>query len=352
MQSAAAPSLALLIEGVSRRLGGFELLREVNLTLGAGEVLCLVGPSGCGKSSLLRVIAGVDAADTGRILMGGRELAGPSVFVEPEQRGIGMMFQDYALFPHLTVAENLAFGLAALPRGAARARVEQVLARIGIAALAGRYPHSLSGGEQQRVALARALAPEPAVLLMDEPFSNLDRDLRARLRAETLAQLRAHDTAAIIVTHDPEEALSTGDRLAVMRAGRIVQQGPARQVYDHPADAFAATFLGPCTEVAGRVRDGRIATPLGPVPAPDGVPEGAAVVVMLRPEAIALGRDPAGVVARVREVAFVGAAETLNLAVEGLEQPVQARVPPGTAAIDERVRLSILPGRAMIFRSS
>ena len=340
---------ALRVEGLTRRAGRAAILHGIGLTLGRGEIMCLVGPSGCGKSSLLRAIAGVDAPDSGRILMHGREIVGPAVFVEPEQRGIGMMFQDYALFPHLTVAQNLAFGLRALPRAERQRRVQETLALIGIEALEGRHPHSLSGGEQQRVALARALAPRPVLLLMDEPFSNLDRGLRERLRDETVAQLRALGTATIIVTHDPEEALATGDRLAVMRAGRIVEEGPARALYRRAADPFTAAFLGPCTRLLARCRGGRAETPLGPVPAPAGAAEGETVLVLLRPEAV----DPAaadGAEAEVVSVSFLGPADAVTLRLPGLEMPLQARAEPGTLGPGRRTRAALRPGAAMVFR--
>ncbi|HEY9344811.1 MAG TPA: ABC transporter ATP-binding protein, partial [Inquilinus sp.] len=230
----------LTLERICRSFGTVRALDEVSLSIAPGEIVCLVGRSGCGKSSLLRIIAGVDAPDSGRILLDGAEIAGPGGFVEPEDRNVGFMFQDYALFPHLTVEENVAFGLKRLPREAARARAAEVIGRIGIAALAGRYPHTLSGGEQQRVALARALAPKPVILLMDEPFSNLDRGLREQVREETIATLRALGTTAIMVTHDPEEALSAGDRVVLMQKGRIVQAGSGYEIYDHPNSLYAA----------------------------------------------------------------------------------------------------------------
>lgn len=211
----ASQPIALQLDRVSRRFGRQEVLVDVSLAVPRGGISCLLGESGCGKSTLLGLISGIDRPDGGRITMGGHEVAGPSTFVAPEARNVGFMFQDYALFPHLSVAENLAFGLRGLPKPEQKARITEVAQRIGIAHLIGRYPHSLSGGEQQRVALARALAPKPAILLMDEPFSNLDQGLRERVRRETVEILKSLDTTAIIVTHDPQEAMAVGDQVVL-----------------------------------------------------------------------------------------------------------------------------------------
>ena len=236
-----ASSLELV--GVSRQFGNRVVLSDISLAIPPGKITCLLGESGCGKSTLLRIISGVDRPDGGSIRINGSEVVGPGRFVEPESRSIGSMFQDYALFPHLSVAENIAFGLRRLSRSEQRQRVGEVVERIGLGHLVDRYPHSLSGGEQQRVALARALAPRPSILLMDEPFSNLDQGLRERVRRETLDTLRRIGTTAIIVTHDPQEALAVGDLIVLMRAGRIVQEGAYRDLVERPADDFVRDFL-------------------------------------------------------------------------------------------------------------
>lgn len=310
---------ALALEGIGRRFGDTAALSDVSLTLAAGEIVCLVGRSGCGKSSLLRLIAGVDQPDEGRILLNGTEVAGPHRFVEPEERNVGFMFQDYALFPHLTVAANIGFGLKGLARAEARARIAEVIGRVGIGALADRFPHTLSGGEQQRVALARALAPRPVVLLMDEPFSNLDRGLRETLRAETLAHLRALGTTAIMVTHDPEEALSAGDRVALMRKGRIVQTGNGYEIYDHPVSLYAAEFLSPGNRLESICQQGRIETPLGTYPAPAGSRDGSRVVLFIRPQALSFSPQPSGIEARIVSRTFLGEREQFTLAVNGID---------------------------------
>lgn len=319
--SNAAPALEL--EGIGRRFGDNAALCDVSLTLEAGEIICLVGRSGCGKSSLLRLIAGVDRPDSGRIRLNGVEVAGTGRFMEPEDRNVGFMFQDYALFPHLSVEENIGFGLKGLARADIRSRVGEVMNRVGIGILAGRYPHTLSGGEQQRVALARALAPRPVALLMDEPFSNLDRGLREALREETLSHLRALGTTAIMVTHDPEEALSAGDRIALMRKGRIVQAGRGYEVYDRPVSLYAAEFLSPGTRVDAICRDGRVETPLGTFAAPAGLGERMGATLFVRPQALSLAPAGEGISARLIGRAFLGEREQFSVLVEGIDMPLR-----------------------------
>lgn len=216
----------------------------VTLHLGSGQIGVLIGPSGCGKTSLLRAVAGLERLADGRIVMGGRTLAGPGVHVAPEAREIGMVFQDFALFPHLSVADNVGFGLHALPRGERRDRVQQMLDLVGLAHAAKRPPHELSGGQQQRVALARALAPAPKLLLLDEPFSSLDADLRETLAHELRAILQASGTTAFFVTHDQLEAFALGDRVGVMHQGRLEQWDDPYSLYHRPASRFVAGFIG------------------------------------------------------------------------------------------------------------
>ena len=220
------------------------VVEGLSLSLVRGTIGCLLGASGCGKTTVLRAIAGFEPLRAGRVLLGGRELSGPGASLPPERRGVGMMFQDYALFPHLDVAGNVGFGLARQPRAVRAARIAQMLDLVGLGERAGAYPHELSGGQQQRVALARALAPSPQLLLLDEPFSNLDIDTRVRLAAELRAILRATGTTALLVTHDQAEAFAMADAIGVMQGGRLLQWGDAETLYRAPAHRHVAAFVG------------------------------------------------------------------------------------------------------------
>jgi iron(III) transport system ATP-binding protein len=315
---------ALAVEDVACRFGRVLALDGVSLEVRPGEVMALLGDSGCGKSTLLRIVAGLERPTRGRVLLDGHLVAGQGVAVPPEARGVGLMFQDYALFPHLTVAENIRFGLAGRPP-AAREAADSLLDQVGLSARADSYPQTLSGGEQQRVALVRALAPGPRLLLLDEPFSNLDRRMRDRVREDTVALLRRTGTTALLVTHDPEEALAVASRIALMRRGRLVQVGTGEALYRRPASLFAARFLADAVEIPARVASGRAETPLGPVAAP-GFAEGAAVRVCLRPEAVGVGPRGRGRDAQVLRRVFVGSATLLLLRVPGLAQPLRARI--------------------------
>lgn len=282
---------ALTLSGVGRQFGAVRALDDVSLDVHAGEIICLVGHSGCGKTSLLRIIAGIDAPDSGTLTMGGKTLVGPSVFIEPEKRNVGVVFQDYALFPHLTVNENILFGLRRIPRDEANARAAELLELVSLSHMADRYPHMLSGGEQQRVALIRALAPNPHLLLMDEPFSNLDRGLRAWVRRETVALLRELGTTAIIVTHEAEEALSTGDSVVLMRSGKVVQSGPARELHDRPTNRYAADFFCDFNMISGKAEGGKLATPFGELALAEQLEPNAEAFVYLRPRDFSILSD-------------------------------------------------------------
>ncbi len=312
------------------------ILRDISLTFAAGRITCLLGPSGCGKTTILRLAAGVAQPTTGRILLEDQVVAGPNTFVPPEQRNIGLMFQDYALFPHLTVLQNVVYGLYALSSEDARRAALTALDRVGLADLADRYPNRLSGGEQQRVALARAIVPRPQVILMDEPFSGLDQRLRDRVRADTLAVVRETRSTAVLVTHDPMEAVEFADYIYLMRQGGIVQRGTPQDLYTSPVDAAAALFFASYNLFTGRVRSARVETPLGPIAAP-GFADGDAVDVLVRPAAINLAPGHDGVEAYVVESRFLGEQQRLSLAFPGLETPViatldrSAMVKPGGA---------------------
>lgn len=344
-----AQDRTLELKNVSRSFGANVALNDVSLTIASGEIICLVGQSGCGKSTLLRMIAGVDFVDAGRILLNGQEVSGPSRFVEPEDRKIGFVFQDYALFPHLTVEQNILFGLKRRAKQEAAARTADVIAHIGIAHLKGRYPHMLSGGEQQRVALARALAPQPDILLMDEPFSNLDRGLREKVRDETLSLLKRLGTTVIMVTHDPEEALSAGDRVVLMKAGRIVQAGSGYDLHDRPVSSYAAEFFCAFNRISGVYRNGHIETAIGRFAKMLDVGEGTSMTLYIRPQGISVSPGPGDLCGILKSRIFLGEVEQLAITVDGLEHPLHVRtmhrLPPGT----ETVGLSILPDSWLAF---
>ena len=351
LRGKAAVSFAarLTFADVSRSYGEVLALDHVDLDIEPSEILCLLGPSGCGKSTLLRVAAGVERPSSGRVLLDGQEVAGPETYVPPERRGIGLMFQDFALFPHLSILDNVAFGLKSLGRGAARKEARAALERVGLGHYAGEYPHILSGGEQQRVALARAIAPRPSVLLMDEPFSGLDPELREKMREETLAILHETRATSIVVTHDAEEAMRMGDRVALMRKGRIVQTGKALDLYRAPKNIFAARSFSDLNELAARIEQGSAATPLGRFSA-HGLPDGAEAVVCVRQRGVHLLAAGQGVPGRVLDTRFLGDFALVEIAVGGLDLPLLARVkesdapPQGT-----EVGIGIDSGAVLVF---
>ena len=275
------PAAAIRTRGLEKWFDETQALAGLDLDVPSGCLMTLLGPSGSGKTTALRVIAGFDRPDEGTIEIDGRTVVGPGVFLPPERRRVGMVFQDYALFPHLTVSRNAGYGVARQTRAA---RVAEVLELVGLSSKADRLPHELSGGEQQRVALARALAPDPEVILLDEPFSNLDATLRAKVRGEVAEILRRSGTTAIFVTHDQEEALSLSDIVAVMRDGRVIQTGTPAELYHRPADTWVASFLGDADFLPGEVEDGVVATSAGTFTTGGQGP----VTVMIRPESVTL----------------------------------------------------------------
>jgi iron(III) transport system ATP-binding protein len=316
----------IVFEDVIYRAGQVSVLQGVSLTFPAGKVSCLLGPSGCGKTTVLRLAAGIARPTQGRILQDGQEVAGPQRFVPPEMRNIGLMFQDYALFPHLTVLQNVAFGLTALSADEARRAALVALERVGMAAFANRHPNRLSGGEQQRVALARAFVPRPQVILMDEPFSGLDQRLREQVRSETLAVVRETRSTAVLVTHDPHEALEFGDHVFLMRHGRIVQEGPPRALYGNPTDSSAAQFFAAHNAFEGRVAGGSVDTPIGRIET-QGFPEGCDVEILIKPEAVVPSGTGTGAEGYVMAVRFLGESQRLSLVFPGFDRIVTAVVP-------------------------
>lgn len=278
--------------GLTKRYGGADAVHDVELTLYHGELLVLLGPSACGKTTLLRMIAGFEHPDRGTLAVEGRIFAGPGIFQAPEKRNIGMVAQDYALFPHMNVAGNVSYGL---ERKMDRmSRIKESLELVGLTGLEHRMPHELSGGEQQRVALARALAPKPDVILLDEPFSNLDMGLRSHLRAEVRWILKKAEATAIFVTHDQEDAMYLGDRIAVMNSGRLEQVDTPEEVYARPLTRFVAEFMGHAQFLPTYLKGDKLVTEIGELPnVPNNIQENV-VKVMVRPDDISIKIDSEG----------------------------------------------------------
>ena len=343
-----APEPVLGLEHVSHAFGARRVVDDVTLAIGAGEIVCLLGPSGCGKTTLLRLAAGLEPLQAGRIVLEGRVIAEPGREVPPEDRRIGFVFQDYALFPHLDALGNVAFGLRALSPAERHRRAMEMLERVGMAGYAASYPHMLSGGEQQRIALARALAPGPRVLLLDEPFSNLDVRLRESVRAETQALLRRANATTLIVTHDAEEAMFLADRVAVMRDGRLAQVYTPDAVYARPASAFVTTFLGFVNRFHAIVSEGRAASALGIHGAPE-LLDGTLVDVLIRPEDVIIGGVDGGVPATVLARHRMGPETVVDLALDpGWE--VRAKLAGADApAVGCRVVVAARPAAALVF---
>ncbi|WP_407840504.1 ABC transporter ATP-binding protein [Streptomyces sp. DSM 116496] len=332
----------LQITGLAKSYGpAARVLDGLDLTVPGGALTAVLGPSGCGKTTMLRIIAGFLRADAGTVTLGGRTLGGPGVHLPPERRRIGIVPQEGALFPHLSVARNVAFGLTALDRGQRARCVEEMLELVGLAGYGDRMPHELSGGQQQRIALARALAPQPQLVLLDEPFNALDSALRAGVRADVRAALQATGATAVLVTHDQQEALSTADLVAVVRDGRVAQCATPEEVYRRPADPWVAGFVGDAVTVTGTAQAGTATTALGSIPLadpPGGLREG---LVLLRPEQLQLA-EPASTQAQgtVTDVRFYGHDAMVTVTVDGLREPVEVRV-PGPALVGPGGRTGI-----------
>lgn len=356
-KAAATFAAAVKLEGIRRSFDAHLALDGVDLEIKPGEIVALLGPSGCGKTTLLRIVAGIERPDSGRVLIGDREVAGPATFVAPEHRGVGLMFQDFALFPHMTVLDNVAFGLSRLLPADRVKAASSILERVGMAALADAYPSTLSGGQQQRVALARAIIPRPAVMLMDEPFSGLDVQLRDAMQDETLSLLRETRATSLIVTHHPEEAMRLADRIVVMRRGQVVQTGSARDLYHAPQSLFVARMFSEVNEVPGEVKAGGVLTPAGRFPAP-GLEDGSNAVVCIRERAITLSKlkgasasqSSSSLIGRIQGVRFLGDITRVDIVVEGFEQPLRAQVATDqTLATGADVAVQFTPEQVLVF---
>ena len=340
---------------VSHDYDGMPSVRGVSLDVAPGEVLCLLGQSGSGKTTLLRIAAGIERQKSGQVVVDGAVVAGSGTFLPPERRGIGLMFQDYALFPHLTILQNVLFGLSGQSRPVAEETARRALMAVGLEDYAADYPHALSGGEQQRVALARAMAPSPSVILMDEPFSGLDRRLREDVRDKTLSVIAQTKATCIVVTHDPEEAMRMGDRIALLRNGRIVQLGTPEDLFRRPAELFVARFFSDLNEMPGIVGDGAVQTPLGTFAAKH-LDDGTGVVVGIRPNDIELsgaGHDglAGSMSGRVVRRRFLGEVDLFDVEVEGLDELVSVRVRGANFQAGDPVSLRIEPEAPFVFRA-
>lgn len=358
-----SPPPRLEIRNLVRDFEGRRVVNDVSLQIQPGQVTCLLGPSGCGKSTTLRMIAGVDMQDRGEIYVDGDLICDTVFRVPPERRSIGLMFQDFALFPHLSVGKNVGFGLS--DKGAAnQTRVREMLERVGLEGYIDAFPHELSGGEQQRVALARALAPRPKIMLMDEPFSGLDNRLRDGIRDETLELLKQEDAAVLLVTHEPEEAMRMADEIALMRDGKIVQQGAPYNIYRAPMDKAAVAFFSDINVVESEVNGALAQTPFGQFLAP-GFPDGSAVEIVFRPQHVGIdfdrggngpaptperGRAARGIVKRAR---FMGSESLVEFHMDHDGSTLKATVPnvflpnPGTV-----LWLTIRRDKCFVFRKT
>ncbi|TDQ77592.1 iron(III) transport system ATP-binding protein [Dongia mobilis] len=351
---------ALELHDISHAYDNNLAVAGASLHVDEGEVVCLLGPSGCGKSTILRIAAGLEPLQQGEVRMGGVTVAGGGLIpVPPERRGVGLVFQDFALFPHLNVAGNIAFGLSDLAPRERPHRVAEVLAQVDMSDFAEAYPHALSGGQQQRIALARALAPRPRILLLDEPFSGLDARLREQIREDTLRVLKQSGAATLMVTHDPDEAMFMADRIYLMKGGRVVQSGSPDALYRRPVDPFVARFFTAVNEFAGVVTAGRVATPLGVLPAP-GFRDGMRVLVLVRPEAIHLvpagtGSEPV-VAGTLTQARFLGGVHWLEVSLRGADGAgVTVKVHHAGRDVPEaggRVLLTLDPRDALIFATT
>ncbi len=350
--------MTLKLENVELSFDGFCILNRLNLEVETGEFVCLLGPSGCGKTSTLRVCAGLEIPKTGRVIVDGQVMTDGADVLAPEKRNIGFLFQDFALFPHLSVFDNVAFGLKGFPKKSVKDRVFEVLKQVRMDKYAKALPHMLSGGQQQRVALARALAPKPGIILLDEPFSGLDSGLRAEIRDETLHVLKDTNVAAIMVTHDPEEAMFMADRIVLMKNGSIVQDGTPSDLYTQPVDHFAASFFGEVNIIKGIIQNNEANTVLGQVPAL-GFNEGEKVDVLVRPQNIKIQRvlDEIGSTEKafIEAARYLGRESLLHIRVQDNEGEIthlHARVEGHLLPKDnESIMATMDPEQAFVFRA-
>ena len=344
-----APQPALRISGLHCNYAGVDILTGLDLSLGQNEILCLLGPSGCGKTTTLKLIAGLLTPSQGQIDINGKRVDDEQINLAPEKRNVGMIFQDYALFPHLTVADNVLFSQRQASKAAQQETLAKVLALVNLSEYGDRYPHQLSGGQQQRVAIARALASSPALLLLDEPFSNIDSQVRHHLIEEMRSLLKAHNMSAIFVTHSKEEAFAFADRLAVFHQGKIEQQGTPSELYNQPATRFVADFLGKVNYIDALVLDAyRVDTALGVITSssPLSADVGACMALALRPQQLQLQACEQGG-ATIEQQQFLGMTTHCNIICA--DQLALAVSMPQPMIVGERVSVTVTPHPLVLF---
>lgn len=337
------------LDNVSKKFADARAVSNLTVGVGKGEFFSLLGPSGCGKTTTLRLIAGLERPDEGTVTIGKEVVASPHAWVPPEKRGIGIVFQDYALFPHMSVEQNVAFGLRGCKRAEAKIRVEELLTMTGLAGLAGRYPHELSGGQRQRVALARSLAPRPRVILLDEPFSNLDADLREELRSETRRILKEEGATAVLVTHDQEEAFSLSDTVGVLRSGTLEQLGTPAEIYHRPSSKFVADFVGKADFIEGIADGGMVHSAFGSFPLDDErYPGTGRIELMVRPDDVDFVPDPAGQ-AVITEARFLGASVLYRLRFPDGRMVHAVKPSAELTPVGSKVQVKVDAGHVVIF---
>jgi iron(III) transport system ATP-binding protein len=330
---------------------GRPAVADISVAIRQGEILCLLGPSGCGKTTTLRAIAGFEPVAAGEVWIGGTLMSAPDRSVPTEARRVGMVFQEYALFPHLRVQDNVAFGLAHLPARQRAAEVEAMLGLTGLTGLERRYPHELSGGQQQRVALARALAQKPVVLLLDEPFSNLDPDMTGRMQQDLHDLLHRTGTTAVLVTHDHEEAFAMADRIAVLNDGRLEQFDTPEAIYHLPATPFVADFVGQADFIPGVVEDGRVLTEIGEFPNQPGLPPGRKVLVMVRPDDLHI-RPGERSAARITARQFRGSENLYTIRLPSGQVVHSSEASTSVYPVGTRVMLEIVATHTVLFEET
>ncbi|WP_319414452.1 ABC transporter ATP-binding protein [uncultured Cohaesibacter sp.] len=329
----ASIAAGLDFKAIACAFDGQAILNDISFSIEPGEIVSLLGASGAGKTTLLRITAGIEVPTSGSLYLNGKIVAGEGVFIPPEARNVGLMFQDYALFPHLSILGNVKFGLRDLPQKAADIEARAALDRVGLSDYADHFPHMLSGGQQQRVALARAIAPRPSILLMDEPFSGLDNRLRDRVRDETIAVLREIGATCVIVTHDPEEALRVSDRILLLKGGHIVQYAEPEELYYNPVDHWAARFFSDLNEVDGVVRGGLVHTPIGRFDA-EGFEDGQEALVCIRQQGVRLHKAinkeyVSALPARIKRRMFLGEIDLYEISLKDCSEPFFVRSSSG-----------------------